>query len=171
MFLFYALSFFKKGDTVQGNYSRKYGISAFIFLSSPFLDARAEICIVFVGFLEYFKTKIKSSEISWPLFEQDCSKKIPKVCYYWNSDLNARAENLNLKRNLVFRYLTFLECFRRHISINFRWDSFPLFQILNDYLRTDGDFCIIYSGPAEPEGPGGHCLYHSLLFLIKPWQN
>ena len=25
-----------------------------------------------------------------------------------------------------------------NVSFNFRWDSFPLFQILNDYLRTDG---------------------------------
>ena len=61
-------------------------------------------------------------------------------------NLKARAENPNLERNLGI--LEFLEC-SRHISINFRWDSFPLFQILNDYLRTDGDFCIIYLGPAE----------------------
>ena len=75
-----------------------------------------------------------------------------------NSDLNAWAEASNLKRNLV--------CFR-HISINFRWDSFPLFQILNDYLRTDGDFCIIYSEPAEfgePEGSGEALPLHSTLF-------
>lgn len=24
------------------------------------------------------------------------------------------------------------------------WDSFPLFQILNDYLRTDGNFDLIF---------------------------
>jgi hypothetical protein len=24
------------------------------------------------------------------------------------------------------------------------WDSFPLFQVLNDYLRTDGEFLVFF---------------------------
>ena len=35
------------------------------------------------------------------------------------------------------------------------WDSFPLFQLLNDYLRSDGEEGRGREGTGEEEGGGG----------------
>ena len=94
--------------------------NTFIFLIWPLLEARAEICTKIVGYLEYLKTRKKSSEINWPLAQEiKVTNQRMQFCMLFDSDLVC----------CTFDYYSYIQKLKKNsmpyipvpVSINWSW--------------------------------------------------